>query len=123
MAGVERIERLRQYLRELPPQARSLLIAEFESSLLRGDEPAGIDLVLQELRHIARERREGAPRIGHSARLFFKPIEPFLVDDRADHNHPGRLARSSLELLWTWIRRDLLPEETKALADEVKRSI
>ena len=38
MAGVETIERLRRYLRELPPQARTLLIGEFERSLLRGDE-------------------------------------------------------------------------------------
>ena len=123
MAGVETIDRLRQYLRELPPQARALLIAEFERSLLRGDEGAGTDLVLQELRRIVREQREGAPRIGNCARLFFKPLEPFVVDDRPDHNHPGRIARRSLESLWTWVRRDLLPEEAKALADEVSEAL
>jgi hypothetical protein len=119
MAGAETIERLRQYLSELSPQARALLIGEFERSLLGGDEAAGTDLVLQQLRSIVREQREGGPRIGHCARLFFKPLEPFLVDDRADHNHPGRIARTSLELLWTWVRRDLLPEDAKNLADEV----
>ena len=123
MAGVETIERLRHYLRELSPQARGLLIAEFERSLLRGDEAAGIDLVLHEMRHIVREQREGASRIGHCARLFFKPFEPFLVDDRADHNHPGRVARCSLDLLWTWVRRDLLPEEAKALTDGVNDAL
>lgn len=80
MAGGETIERLRQYLRELPPQARALLIAEFERSLLRGDEGAGTDLVLQELRRVVRDQREGSPRIRNCARLFFKPLEPFLVD-------------------------------------------
>ena len=123
MAGVETIDRLRQYLRELPPQARALLIAEFERSLLRGDEGAGTDLVLQELRRIVRDQREGSPRIGHSARLFFKPLEPFMVDDRADHDHPGRIARISLESLWTWVRRDLLPEEAKALSDGVSEAL
>ena len=123
MAGGETIERLRQYLRELPPQARTLLITEFERSLLRGDEGAGTDLVLQELRRIARDQREGSPRIGHCARLFFKPLEPFLVDDRADHNHPGRIARGSLETLWTWVRRDLLPDEAKVLNDEVSEAL
>jgi hypothetical protein len=123
MAGVETIERLRQYLRELSPQARGLLIAEFERSLLRGDEAAGIDLVLNELRRIVREQREGAPRIGHCARLFFKPLEPLLVDDRADHIHPGRIARRSLDTLWAWVRRDLLPEDAKALADEVSDAL
>ena len=74
MAGVETIERLRHYLRELPLQARALLIGEFERSLLRGDDVSGIDLVLQELRGIARDQREGTPRVGHCARLFFKPL-------------------------------------------------
>jgi hypothetical protein len=123
MAGAETIERLRHYLRELPPPARALLISEFERSLLRGDEGAGTDLVLQELRRIVRDQREGSPRIGHCARLFFKPLEPFLVDDRTDHNHPGRIARNSLEMLWTWVRRDLLPEEAKVLADEVGEAL
>src|ERR1700693_2861942 len=123
MAGAETIEKLRQYLRELTPPARSLLIGELERSLLRGDDPAGADLILQGLRNVVREQREGAPRIGNSARLFFKPIEPFLVDDRGDHKHPGRIARCSLELLWTWIRRDLLPADAKILADEVNDAL
>jgi hypothetical protein len=123
MAGAETIEQLRQFLRELSPQARSLLIGKFECSLLGGDEAAGTDLILQQLRDIVREQREGAPRIGHCARLFYKPLDPFLVDDRADHHHPGRLARCSLETLWIWIRRDLLPEDAKNLADEVNDAL
>jgi hypothetical protein len=119
MAGAETIDRLRQYLSELSPQARTLLIGEFERSLIGGEDAAGTDLVLSQLRDIVREQREGGPRIGHCARLFFKPLEPFLVDDRADHTHPGRISRGSLETLWTWIRRDLLPDEAKTLADEV----
>jgi hypothetical protein len=128
MAGADTIERLRQFLRELTPQARLLLIGELESSLLRGDDAAGADLaganlVLQELRRVVREQREGAPRIGNAARLFFKPLEPFLVDDRGDRTHPGRVARSALETLWTWVRRDLLPGDAKVLTDEVSEAM
>jgi hypothetical protein len=119
MTGAETLERLREYLSELSPQARALLIGEYERNLLGGDEAADTDLVLHQLRGIVREQREGAPRIGHCARLFFKPLEPFLVDDRSDHHHPGRIARGALETLWTWIRRDLLPDDAKSLADEV----
>jgi hypothetical protein len=119
MAGAETIERLRQYLSALSPRARALLIDEFERSLLRGDETAESDLVLQQLRGITREQRDGASSIGHCARLFFKPFEPFLVDDRPDHNHPGRIARASLERLWIWIRRDLLPDDARNLVEAV----
>jgi hypothetical protein len=128
MAGADTIERLRQFLCELSPAARALLIGELERSLLRGGDAPGTDLslhqlLLQELRRVLRDQREGAPRIGNSARLFFKPLEPFLVDDRDDHNHPGRIARSSLEMLWTWVRRDLLPDDAKILTDEVSDAL
>ena len=123
MADAGTIERLRQYLRELSPQARSLLVSEFERCLLRGDDIAGAELVLQQLRRILREQREGAPRVSQPARLFFAPLEPFLVEDAGDHKHAGRLARNSLELLWTWIRRDLLPEESAMFCAEVEEAL
>jgi hypothetical protein len=124
MAGVETtVERLRQFLRELSPGARSLLIGELENSLLRGEEVAGGDLVLQELRRIMREQRDGASRIEDSARLLFKPLEPFLVDAQGDHNHLGRVSRSSLEALWNWVQRDLLPNDANALATDVGEAI
>ncbi len=120
MAGAETtVERLRQFLRELSPGARSLLIGELERAVLRGEEVTGADLVLQELRRIVREQRERVPRIEDSARLLFKPLEPFLVDDRGDHKHPGRVARSSLDALWNWVQRDLLPNDASALAEQV----
>ncbi len=123
MAGADTIERLQLFLRELSPQARGLLIAEFERSLLRGDDLGAADLVLQELRRIARDQRAGTPRIGHSARLFFKPPEPFLVDDLGQHRHLGRISRSSLDTLWTWIARDVLPDDAKAVDNIVTAAL
>lgn len=117
------VERLRQFLGELGPNSRALLIAEFERSLLRGEDNAAADLVLRELRSLMRESDRPPPRIGNSARLFFRPLEPFLVDDVADHKHPGRIARASLEPMWTWIRRDLLPDEAKEYSDEVSKAL
>lgn len=116
------VERLRQYLRDLKPEARALLIAELERGLLRGDETAGAELVLQELRRSAREPSRPSPRTGSLARLFFQPLEPFLVDDTASHSHPGRIARVALDPIWQWICRDLLPGEAKAVTDEVARA-
>src|SRR6476659_5468375 len=100
MAGAETtVERLRKFLRELSPGARSLLVGELERSVLRGDAVAGGDLVLQELRRIMREQRDETARLDESAQLLFKPLELFLVDDRGDHKHLGRVARTSLEAI------------------------
>ena len=48
--GVLPVERLRQYLRQLPPGARALLIAELERAVERGDNIPGGELLLQEVR-------------------------------------------------------------------------
>ena len=124
MAGVETtVERLRKFLRELSPGARSLLVGELERSVLRGDAVAGGDLVLQELRRIMREQRDETARLDESAQLLFKPLELFLVDDRGDHKHLGRVARTSLEALWSWVQPDLLPDDAESLAADVSEAM
>src|ERR1700733_1508323 len=117
------IERLREYLRALKPEARSLLIQELERNLLRGEENPGNDLVLAELRNAVRAVAQPVTRIGDAARLFFAPVEPFLVDGPADHKRHGRIARVSIEQIWAWIGRDLIPAEVKALGEDINRAL
>lgn len=117
------VERLRDYLRTLKPEAQAMLVAELERGLLRGDDVVGSDVILQELRRSARAAGQPATRIGDVARLFFAPLEPFLVDDAADHKRVGRIARVSLPSIWEWIGRDLMPAEAKALCEDVNRAL
>jgi len=111
------VERLRGYLRELPPATRALLIAELERALLRGDDVPGGDLLLQEVRSAVRESGQPAARIGSAARLFFRPLEPFLVDDHPLHKHQARILRTALPPIWDWICRDVVPEEVERFSD------
>ena len=48
------VERLRNYLLALKPEARAMLVTELERGMLRGEEAAGNELVLQELRRTIR---------------------------------------------------------------------
>jgi hypothetical protein len=116
-------ERLRQYLGELKPEARALLISELERSLLRGDEMPGADLVLQELRRSLRETGQPAARGDEAARSFFRVLEPFIVDDAPMRMHPGRIARATLDPIWAWMSRDLLPAEIKVFAVELNQAL
>ena len=116
-------DKLRAFLRELKPGARALLIAELERGLLHGTSPPGAELVLAELRRSLRDGQSKSARFGDPARLFFQPLEPFLVDDAPDHKHRGRIARSALEPLWLWIGNTLMPEEAKAYADQVEQAL
>lgn len=117
------VERLRQYLRELSPQAQAMLVGELERGLLRADDMPETDLVLRELRRALRESQKPVARIGNPARLFFAPFEPFLVDDGVDHQHRSRISREALEPLWNWIGRDVMPEEVKAYSDRVSEAL
>ena len=116
-------EKLRAYLRALKPGARALLIAELERGLLHGSSPAGAEMVLAELRRSLRDGSSKSARFDDPARLFFQPIEPFLVDDHPDHKHRGRIARSALEPLWSWIGNTLMPDEAKAYSEAVEAAL
>ena len=121
--GQPAVERLREFLRELKPGARALLIAELERGLLRGDDITGSEFILTELRRSFRDSGLKAQRVGDAARLFFQPLEPFLVDDAPDHKHRGRIARSALEPIWRWITNSLMAEEAQSFSDQVERAL
>jgi hypothetical protein len=100
-----------------------MLIAELERAQLCGDDMASSELVLDELRRTIRTEAQRVPRIGDAARLFFMPFEPFLIDAPANHKRVGRIARLSLEPIWGWIGRDLMPAEAKALIEDINRAL
>jgi hypothetical protein len=111
--------RLRDYLRELKPEARALLAAELERGQLRGEDPPGAAFILDALRGASWQACRKLPRLANPQRLFFAPLEPFLVDDAPERRHRGRISRKCLEPIWTWISRDLMPKEAKTYSDQV----
>jgi hypothetical protein len=120
------LDKLRAYLRELKPEARTLLLAELERAAARGEHIPATDFMLQELRRDQRNEQaapaaEQPDRMGIPARMFFAPLEPFLVDDAPAQSHRGRIIRACLEPVWLWICRELMPSEAKAYSDQISR--
>lgn len=113
-------KRLREYLRELKPKARAMLASELERAQLRGESPPGASFILEALREGARRERGKLQRTGNPQRLFFAPLEPFLVDDTTERKHRGRISRACLDPIWDWISRDLMPKEAKTYCDQVQ---
>jgi hypothetical protein len=120
MAGLP--ERLRSYLRELPRGALTLLALELERAAARGDAIPGGEGLLEEVRGALRESGQPATRAGDPTRLFFGALEPFLINDDPAHKRPGRVARSVLTPIWSWICRDLMPAEAKTYSAEAARA-
>src|ERR1700674_5865817 len=88
------IERLKDYLVQLPPQSQALLMREFERAIERGEDTTVATLVLEQLRKVVRGADEDAkPRTDDPARLLFRPLEPFLVEGN-NAVRPGQVRRS-----------------------------
>lgn len=109
------LERLREYLGQLPPQAHALLMREFERAIEAGRDVAVATFVLNELRKLVRPPEQDAEaRAEHAVRAFFRALDPFLVDNEGRRANPGHIRRSSLLPAWTWIERELAPEDAAA---------
>ena len=107
------IERLRDYLGQLPPQAQALLMREFERAIERGDDVTVATFVLEQLRKVVRgSDEETRPRTDDPARLLFRPLEPFLIDSNFPVR-PGQIRRASLLPVWQWLIRDGAPDQAR----------
>src|SRR5665213_3530655 len=107
------IERLRDYLAQLPPQAQALLMREFEAALERGEDTTVATFVLEQLRKIVRgSDGEARPRTDDPARLLFRPLEPFLVESGFPVRR-GQIRRASLPSVWQWLGRDGAPDQVR----------
>src|SRR5215467_8122951 len=107
------IEKLKDYLGQLPPQSQALLMREFERAIERGQDTAVATLVLEQLRKVARGTTDDAappPRSEDIARHLFQPVEAFLVDGNAPLR-PGQIRRSSITPVWQWVVREGAPDQ------------
>jgi hypothetical protein len=115
------IERLRDYLLKLPPQAQALLMREFERAIERGENTAVANLVLEQLRRVARNADDAPARTNDPARLVFRPLEPFLVEANVPLR-AGQIRRSSLVPVWQWLAREGAIEQARELDQELSRA-
>ena len=122
MAGLS-IERLRDYLRQLPPGSRAQLVAELERTASLGGEIPGGEALLEEVRSAVQGSEPTPPQARDPVELFFKAVEPFLIDDVPAHKHLGRIAHAAVAPIWSWICRDLAPGEAKIYCEEAGRAL
>ena len=119
--GQTSIERLKDYLAQLPPKSQALLMREFERAVERGEEVVIANLVLEELRKIVRGSEDSVrPRSEDPARHLFRMLEPFLVEGSSVR--PGQIRRASLLPIWLWLSRDGAPDAARAFEDALAAS-
>jgi hypothetical protein len=130
-AAPSSMERLRAYLSALPDSAKQLLSAEIARARARGEEVPGGDMIVAALGLATAQApasqakaapAEEARREDAAPRLLFRPVEPFLIDERLETKVRGRIMRASLPAIWTYLKRDLKPDEAAALEQVCRRA-
>jgi hypothetical protein len=121
--GASTAERLRQFLCEMSPAARALLLRELERGAYSSETFPGFDLILEELRRGGRDSAAPPPRIEGLDRRLFQPLVPFLVTEESSEKMRGRIARVSLGRIWTWLERDLMADDIKACGEKLSVAI
>lgn len=112
------IDRLRDYLAQLPQPSQLLLLREYERAIARGEDVRVAEFVIEQLRGVMRGHEDAVrPRTEDVLRLVFRALEPFLVDG-VQAVRPGQIRRASLLPIWQWLERDT-PDAVRDVEDAV----
>src|SRR5262252_6305676 len=100
--------KLAEYLGALRPDTQMAVLRELELSELRGDALGpSFRVVMNELRRGIRKSGRVVERVGNPSRVFYMPVEPFLISEVPRARVAATVSRPSLNPIWAWICRDL----------------
>lgn len=112
-------QRLSAFLGRLAPPTAVKLASGLERARLMGDEALPYDLIMSSLRP-ALEKSEGPrPGLSDPLRHFCLPFEGLLVDRRDPVGHKRQIVRTSIDFVWLWLSRELLPDALPDLTERI----
>jgi hypothetical protein len=111
MISPERAGLLKTFLGSLPEEIATRLAQAVEADRLIDGKMLPHEMILESLRPALR-RSASADRTPTALRAFCQPFEDLLTFAPRTVKQKGRIARSSVAPMWTWIQ-SLLPDETR----------
>jgi len=110
------------FLGTLPGSVAARLAKAVEVDRLIGGTDLPHDEILRALRPRLRESSQRF-RMATPLRFFCRPFEDLLVSAQRDTKQKGRIARTSIELVWTWLSGELIPHRHRELGDAMRDAI
>jgi hypothetical protein len=116
-------QQLQSFLGALPLTAAEKLARAVELDRLAGGSVLPHESILQGLRPALQRADRRPPRTPNPLRLVCQPFEDLLCPHRAGAKRVGRIARSSIMPIWTWVTEELDPENIARLTRPVAQAI
>ena len=114
---------LKGFLGQLPDEVASRLAKAVEVDRLIGGNALPHDDILKALRPQLRGTATSAHRVPTPQRLFCRPFEDLLVSGDRKAKQKGRIARSSVDLVWKWLASALMPARHHKLTTSLGEAI
>ena len=113
-------QKIKVYLDSLGPKAITALVRNLEKGGAAKGNDLGLSLVLSAAQEILRSKEgviediaPAVPRRANIQRMFFSPLNDFLIAEHLPNRQEARINRDVLQKVWTWLARDILPGDCK----------
>lgn len=103
-------QKLASYLAQLPQPAVLKLASGLEREKLRGNAGLPYEMILSGLRPLLASFKGHRPGTPDALRRFCEPFEDLLVNEDDEGIRQGRIARSSVLRVWSWLEDELMPD-------------
>jgi hypothetical protein len=114
---------LKGFLGQLTDDVASRLAKAVEVDRLIGGGALPHDEILKALRPQLRGTATNAQRVPTPQRLFCRPFEDLLVSGERKAKQKGRIARSSVDVVWKWLASALMPVRHNKLTTSLGEAI
>jgi hypothetical protein len=117
--------KLKTYLSSLSPKAVEALVRNLERAQTRKDADPNLRFVLAAAVGLLRKPSAAGPdlpggdqRRGQIQRMFFAPLESFLINETLPNRQEGRIERSMLDRVWKWLGRDVMATDVRMVLEQ-----
>ncbi|WP_299472091.1 hypothetical protein [uncultured Roseibium sp.] len=117
--------KIKTYLSSLSPNAVEALVKNLEKAQGQKSADPHLNLILTAAVALVRKPQPlatdvpgGTFRRAQVQRLFFSPLNDFLIAETLPNRQEGRINRNMLDRVWNWLARDVIPNEVKTVLDQ-----
>jgi len=117
--------KIKDYLSSLSPQAVEALVSNLEQAKGKNNSDPHLSLILTAAVTLMRKPQtfaggipNGKVRRAQVQRMFFAPLNDFLIGETLPNRQEGRINRIMLDRVWNWLGRDVIPNDVKTVLDQ-----